>query len=84
MNKVTMKIDGMACGMCEAHVNDVIRKVVPQAKKVASSHAKGESSFLTDADFSEEELRSAITETGYTVLSLTSQPYEKKGLFGRK
>ena len=26
MVKITLKIDGMACGMCESHVNDTIRK----------------------------------------------------------
>ena len=26
MIKTTLKIDGMMCGMCEAHMNDVIRK----------------------------------------------------------
>ena len=26
MIKTTLKIDGMMCGMCEAHMNDLIRK----------------------------------------------------------
>ena len=42
MTKTTLKIDGMMCGMCEAHVNDAIRKAVPDATKVKSSHTKGE------------------------------------------
>lgn len=25
MVKTTLKIDGMACGMCESHVNDAVR-----------------------------------------------------------
>ncbi len=33
MNKVTVKIAGMRCGMCEAHVCDIIRRAVPSAKK---------------------------------------------------
>ena len=40
MIKTTLKIEGMMCSMCEAHINDVIRKAVPGAKKVSSSHAK--------------------------------------------
>lgn len=32
MLKTTVNVDGMACGMCEAHVCDAIRKVVPEAK----------------------------------------------------
>ena len=26
MYKITVDVDGMACGMCEAHVNDAVRK----------------------------------------------------------
>ena len=26
MYKITLDVDGMACGMCEAHVNDAVRK----------------------------------------------------------
>ena len=33
MSKITVKIDGMMCGMCEAHVCDAIRKAVPKAKR---------------------------------------------------
>lgn len=25
MVKITLKIDGMSCGMCEAHINDAVR-----------------------------------------------------------
>lgn len=36
MQKITLKIDGMMCGMCESHINDVIRRTFP-VKKVSSS-----------------------------------------------
>ncbi len=81
MNKITVKIDGMMCGMCEAHINDAIRRAFP-VKKVASSHAKGETIILTEEPIGEAALRSAIDATGYRVLSVESGPYEKKGLFG--
>ena len=41
MIKTTMKIDGMMCGMCEAHVCDAIRKAVPSAKKITASRSNG-------------------------------------------
>ena len=47
MIKTSLKIDGMMCSMCEAHINDVIRKAVPGAKKVSASHRTGEASFMT-------------------------------------
>ncbi|MBQ1577330.1 MAG: copper resistance protein CopZ, partial [Oscillospiraceae bacterium] len=74
-------IDGMACSMCEAHINDAIRKAFP-VKKVASSHTKKESVILSEMPIDPEALRTAIDATGYTYLSSSSEPYVKKGLFG--
>lgn len=48
MTKNTVRISGMACGMCEAHICDTIRKTYPDAKKVAASHTKGIATFLTE------------------------------------
>ncbi len=81
MNKVTLKIEGMSCSMCEAHINDVIRRTVPGAKKVTASHTKGEASFLSEAAADEALLKDAINATGYTCLSITMEPYKKKGWF---
>ncbi len=83
MIKTTLKIDGMMCGMCEAHINEVIRKKVPGAQKVKSSHTKGECSFITAEEPDTEEILTSIAETGYTVISFESEPYTKKfwGLF---
>ena len=82
MIKTTLKIEGMMCGMCEAHISDVIRKTVPDAKKVQASHAKGSATFLSEVIPSEEKLRDAIAETGYRCLSVESVPHERSGLFG--
>ena len=84
MDKVILKIDGMMCAMCEAHVCDAIRKAVPAAKKVEASRGKKEASFLTEEAVDLDTLKAAIDATGYTCLGVESQPYEKKGWFGRK
>ncbi len=84
MFKTTLKIDGMSCGMCEAHICDTIRKAVPGAKKVAASHGKGRASFLSENKAPETQLKAAINATGYTCLSVETVPYEKKSLFSRK
>lgn len=84
MLKTTVKIDGMMCGMCEAHISEVIRKTVPGAKKVSASHGKGEASFLSEEQADESILRDAIEKTGYEFRSMTTAPCEKKGLFGWK
>ena len=41
MIQTTIKVSGMACSMCEAHINDTIRGVF-SVEKVSSSHSKGE------------------------------------------
>ena len=83
MIKTTLKIDGMMCSMCEAHICDGIRRAVPGAKKVAASHAKGEASFLSEGPADESALKNAVAATGYVCLSVDSAPYEKKGWFRR-
>ena len=78
MTKTVMKIDGMMCGMCEAHMNEAVRNAI-SVKKVTSSHKTGETTIITDDVPDEAKLREAVGKTGYTLLSITSEPYEKKG-----
>ena len=84
MIKTTLKIEGMMCGMCEAHVCDAIRKAIPEAKKVTASRSRKEAFLLTEAAVDTDRLKAAIDATGYTCLGIESAAYEKKGLFGRK
>lgn len=84
MNTVTLKIDGMMCGMCEAHICDALRKAVPSARKVRASRAKKEASFQTEEAVDSTSLKAAIDATGYTCLDIQVAPCEKKGLFGWK
>ena len=85
MLKVTMKIDGMSCGMCEAHINDAIRKVF-SVKKVTSSHRKGITELLIQDAVDTQLLKHAVEEFGYKVLDIRCEPYERLGfsLFKRK
>lgn len=82
---ITVEIDGMACSMCEAHINDAIRAAFT-VKKVTSSHKEGKTRILTEYPISEGELRRVLDQTGYRVLSVSTEPYEPHGfsLFGRK
>ena len=81
MVKITVGVDGMQCGMCEAHVNDAVRRAFP-VKKVSSSHTKGQTVILSEQPIGEQALRDVISQTGYEMTSFASEPYEKKGLFG--
>ena len=59
MIQTTVKVSGMACSMCEAHINDAIRGAFP-VEKVTSSHSKGETVILSQAPLDENALRAAI------------------------
>ena len=82
MIKYTVEVDGMMCGMCEAHSNDTVRRTFPDVKKVSSSHGKGLTTFTIEHEIDEEVLRKAITDLGYDVGKITHETVEKKkGLF---
>ena len=46
MIQTTVEVGGMACSMCEAHINDTVRNAFP-VDKVSSSHAKGKTVILS-------------------------------------
>ncbi|MCM1044625.1 MAG: cation transporter [Candidatus Gastranaerophilales bacterium] len=79
MVKITLEIEGMACGMCEAHINEAVRNTF-QVKKVTSSHTKKQTVVIAEQDIPQQELESVIEKAGYNVVSADSEPYEKKGL----
>lgn len=81
MIKTTIEVNGMACGMCEAHVNDAVRKALGDVK-VSSSHSKNRTEIVSEQPIDEEAVRKAITDTGYEVGNISSEVQEKKKLFG--
>ena len=85
MYRITAQIEGMACSMCEAHINDAIRAAFP-VKRVSSSRKKGQTEIIAEQPIKEEALGKVIADTGYTFLSMQAEPYEKKtfSLFGKR
>ncbi len=82
MLKITLKIEGMMCGMCEAHTNEAIQNAW-KVKKVTSSHKDDRTIIITENDISDEELAKVIEKAGYKLISVTREPYEKKGLLSK-
>lgn len=80
MIQTTVKVSGMVCSMCEAHINDAIRAAF-SVEKVSSSHSKGETVILSKEPLDENALRTAIDATGYTAGEIHAETYAKKGLF---
>lgn len=80
MIQTTLKIEGMHCGMCEAHINDAIRRAFP-VKRVKANHKKKEAVILSEQPLDADELSKTIQDTGYQLVSQASAPYIKKSLF---
>ena len=83
MTKTVLNVEGMMCGMCEAHMNEAIRKNF-QVKKVTSSHSKNLTEILSEAPLDEELLKKTVADTGYTLKGIAVEEVEKKkfSLFG--
>ena len=80
MVKLTLQIEGMACSMCEAHLCEALRRAFP-IKKITASYKKGQVQMIAEAEPERSALEEAIRPTGYQLLSVQCEPYEKKGLF---
>lgn len=72
MIKYTVTVEGMQCGMCEAHVNDAVRKAFP-VKKVNSSHSKNQTVIIVDQAIDEQVLKklSLILDMLYLLLQVS-------------
>ena len=81
MIKITVKVEGMACGMCEAHINEAVRNAF-SVKKVTSSHKKKQTIILTENEPDEQKLKDVIVQSGYEAVSISKEPYEKKRWWG--
>ncbi len=80
MNKIILKVEGMSCGMCEAHVNDAVRKI-KGVKKVNADRTKGEVIVIGQDDTEIKDIKDAISQLGYRVISEHNEPYEEKSFF---
>ncbi len=84
MYRTVLVIDGMMCTMCEAHVNDIVRKTCPGAS-VRSDHKKGEVVITSKDKPDTEAVGKAATAMGYKVVSASIEEVEeeREGLFKR-
>ena len=79
MIRTTVRISGMVCGMCEAHVNDAVRSAFP-VKKVSSSRVREETVIESETPLDHEKLRQVINNTGYLMLSVSEEEMTKRSL----
>ena len=76
MIKITLRIEGMACGMCESTINDAVRRAF-KVRKVSSSRSKKQTVILTETEIAEDELRKVIGATGYELISIQTETLEE-------
>ena len=81
MIQTTIGIEGMACEMCEAHINDVIRRTFA-VKSAKADRRKKQCVVVSEEPLDEAAVRDAIAKTGYDVTAIASEPYVKKGFLG--
>ena len=82
MKKYVLAVDGMMCGMCEAHVNNAGR-AASNVIDVKSSHSKGTTEITCESEIDVEAVKSAIEKEGYKVLSVKEATDEKQGFFAK-
>ncbi len=82
MKKIVMTVDGMMCGMCEAHVNDAVRKAAA-VKSVESSHSQNRTTVIAEDDADVNAISQAIKAEGYNVTDVKVEPFEKRSAFSK-
>lgn len=63
----TIRIDGMMCAHCEAHVKKSL-EALPQVQSAEVSHEKGTAVVTLSDEISDEFLKKTIEEQGYSAL----------------
>ncbi len=64
-----MKIEGMTCGHCEAHVKKAL-EALPEVAEAKVSHETGTAIVTLNADVANEALKQAVEAQDYTVLAV--------------
>lgn len=82
MKETIINIEGMACNMCESHINSAIRNNF-NVKKVTSSHSKNQTVVTSEDSLDPKKVKKVISELGYDYKGQQEREVvEKKGLFG--
>ena len=82
MVQIELKIEGMMCPMCEAHMNEAVKNEY-NVQDVTSSHSKGETVIIAEEEIKEESLAVTVEKAGYKMVGYECKPYEKKGFFSK-
>ena len=67
--KKVIKVDGMMCAHCEAHVRKAL-EALEGVEKAEVSHEKGEAVVTLGSNVDDAVLKAAVVEAGYEVLQV--------------
>lgn len=70
--KKTLKIEGMMCAHCEAHVKKALTETAG-VSDVTVSHEKGEANICCTGEVTDEKLREAVSAAGYNVTDIINE-----------
>lgn len=70
-----LKIEGMRCGACEAHVNDLIRRNFV-VLKVKSSHLFKKTKIYTNFELDTDKLKTFIENEGYAIKDISKEVHK--------
>ena len=76
MHVTNVGIDGMMCGQCKSHVSSLLSKI-KGALTVKADPFKKRASICSPDSISKEQIKEALKESGYRVLSYESHQEEK-------
>ncbi len=68
--QVSLKIDGMSCGMCEGKITENLKKT-GKCSKISVSAKDKSASFETTSELSDGEIKKAVSDAGYKVTEIT-------------
>lgn len=80
MIETVIGIEGMACAMCEAHIQDAIRRAC--ATRSVKARRRSHDCRIISADpLDKELLRATIARAGYEMTTFSESSRKRRGLF---
>ena len=83
MIKTILKIEGMMCAHCEAHMNEAIKENF-DVSKVVSSSKDGETVIESKEELDADKVKEVVAEAGYTFVDMAVEQLEDKVSFFQK
>jgi copper chaperone len=68
--QVSLKIEGMSCGMCEGKITENLKKT-GKCSNISVSAKEKKATFETSAELTDSEIKKAVSDAGYKVTEIS-------------